>query len=592
MSENINGNVAAPRKVLSANVRRRAETEDAGGGSKQFNRRRPGPATMQSVISPDNKEHMLAVLVRNRQAFDVVHTLLRPSHFDATDREHRLLWKIACDHFAANGTLPEKFQFLTAIDAACADSPGTLIEHEQDNLIVLVNFIFAPDTFQRPVETDTVYAEWALRCAKRFLHERLSRRTQAAVATGEGKEAMIAVDLPGALEGLRNEALRIESLSARGPNLAFEDGWERTIGIHTYSTGLAMFDHFIAGGHAPGEVYGLLGPTGVGKTLLGCMLAAASAQYFHALASQPGYNDKPQLAFILSYEASKSELRQRVLSYAAQVSKNSWPRPGVAMADALSHTGALKEYELRLFRDQLARGEEVMGEYERVQAILPAMQRHLVLVDFSGGDPKFRGCGGGGIDEIASIVAAELRTELRASSRCGVLLVDYVGTMVESQIAEQNLSNDEYNAKVGAAPMHAKRRLAGPLQTPVWLLHQLSGVANNYGPTKAPRYTDAKGNKSFANALDFSFQLGVPQDYGQHDRLALLSKGKSRRTGPQEPMIVSIDGEMARMENADRTYRVNHAVHRIVPHRDDRNTPASARGPSTGNPANIDPTFD
>ena len=87
--------------------------------------------------------------------------------------------------------------------------------------------------------------------------------------------------------------------------------------------------------------------------------------------------------------------------------------------------------------------------------------------------------------------------------------------------------------------MLIRSHIAAELECPVWLVHQLSGKANEKGPGAFYDYTDSAESKSFAENLDFCFVIGKPNA----ENLCQLTCPKHRRTGNFPTQVVRIDGE-------------------------------------------------
>ena len=70
----------------------------------------------------------------------------------------------------------------------------------------------------------------------------------------------VGADIFGLLKTAGREMDDIAAIGAPPVCKFFSEDWDKNGGIGIFPTGIPFFDALLNGGHAPGEVYGLLGP--------------------------------------------------------------------------------------------------------------------------------------------------------------------------------------------------------------------------------------------------------------------------------------------------------------------------------------------
>ena len=287
-------------------------------------------ATKRNPVSATDKELMMTVLIRNPVAFESARDMLNHEHFGAEDLGYSAVWRAATDFYDNYGDLPD-LEFLKAETLRLiAEDPGMLLTDDTEEVEEFLLKAFNPE-WGEDIETNVNWAQWACDTLQKFMEESLARRLQDELRSVKGR---IAENMPEILELASAEAAQIATVTSSSGIELFPNGWDIDGGINVGTTGVPFFDAFLAGGHAPGEVYGLLGPYGSAKTTLAVMLCVEAARQAHSR-SLAG-NEDHEYVFLASYEAGIAELRLRTLSYAAQIRRESLEGMGTKGLKALS----------------------------------------------------------------------------------------------------------------------------------------------------------------------------------------------------------------------------------------------------------------
>ena len=396
------------------------------------------------------------------------------------------------------------------------------------------------------------HAEWAIKAVKKFQEERIAAKVRTTIQT----RGWVREDLPSFRRRPATRPRRSPP-SAFPPRQAFfprlgQGGRD----CNMFATGVDFLDVALKGGHAPGEVYGVLGPFASCKTTLAVMLCVEGCRQAAAVLKETGEH---QYVFLASYEAGLPELRIRTLSYAAKIKRSSLEHMGQQGLAVLSTAKHLLPYEGIMFAAALDAGQKVLGERGRAKLAMKLLEKHLIILDMTGGDEQHRGAGSGYVAEITSRIKAELRGRGPDAS-CRLTIIDYVGAMAKRHLTVANKAVDELRHWVANAPLEAKNQIAAKYACPVWLMHQISGAANTKAPGAQYHHTDAAESKSFAENLDFSFSVGTPNAMG----LCQLIATKHRRTGHQAAQIVQIQGDMSTVVDAGHLYMLDPFTHHFV----------------------------
>lgn len=500
-------------------------------GDKSAQGRRP-------ALERRQKDLLMTVLIRNPKAFEIVRGQLRPDHFGEYEQGYALVWKLVTEFHAAHGALPDGEFIATEFEAYLAMNSGVLEEQEVEKVGQFMKLAFDPKAFDKPVEANDSAVDWALKRVRQFMEEQLAEKLKKVVDTG----GFYPDNLSAMLSGFYDESSEISQVSDNDAGLAFDENWHMEAPMTKFSTRLSFLDHYLSGGQVDGEVYGLMGPFGSAKTTIACMLAASMAETFWDDASLSP--DEPKkLVFLVSYEATPREIQQRMLGFHAQIDRETVEglKHDVPFAEAgFRADGPPKPYERKVFRQAIKDNKPIRSELVRAISSIALLNEHFVPIDMTG--LKRHGAGGGGMAEVSAAVTRVCRVR---NAKCGGVILDYVGAMVSRFIAANERDNKEMRLLIKGSPLLAKNLIAHPLGCPVWLIQQLSGEANAMGPGQLPDHTNAAECKSWAENLDFSFQIGRP-DVVNHG--ALLGCTKARRYKLLSPMVVEIIGDMNAVE--------------------------------------------
>lgn len=537
---------------------------------------------MQNSIIPiaapkltfDQKESMLLHILRLPVLFTDARRQLKVEYFDKTyEVRYAILWKAALDVAErSRDKLPEKGakrRLEIQIKSMLEVNPDIMSLEQQEDLLDKDSG-FLSWAYSVPVEE--LYEKDGRDLLEMFLRERLIYEPLKRYMSDVGDYNPS--NLPNMLKSIAEKELKLATVRVNPISNAFPEGWKPKP-LKLVPVCIDFLDAFMKG-QAGGEVYGLLGPTGVGKTLLGIKIVVEGAFY-----QQRTYvNNTKEMGhwYYVTYESPiDPDIRLRTVSYAAVVAQDV-----LFEGLELSTTNNLKQYELARWKTAIQTGQKILGEQERINAIIPKLQQNLWFMDLSGALVDSPGTGSNGVDEIADFLAGEQDSGKRIAG----IVIDYVKIAVERQMAAEGVSTSELRHYVAGYGDRAKQKLAMRFNCPVWLLHQLTGEANMRSPTSKQHHAMAAEAKNFADNLWYCFNLGTKD---QESSCCQLSCSKERRSFSNglTPLLY-IDGLVGDMRRADDLYTVegNRIVSKEYKNKIVSNTPVPTSASRRPSPAN------
>lgn len=518
--------------------------------------------TPDVVVSDRMREEMLAIAVRNVEAFAAIRQHLDPPQMKRVGQVFAVVWKAACDYHQATGKLPDYTLLSAEASRVQEDEEYALSPSQTDELNGLLTLIFDDTPYKTPVEDSAEHANWAIATAKKLLTQLAADQLKETLDTPEGL-----LDLPTILQAMCDNVAAVRSMAASTSGDLFAHGWDVQEQKPLYSTGLAFINEFI-GGMRPGEVYGFLGPYGSCKTTVAVQgVVAAGNQcatlYEEALAAhqkalaawkaggkagpRPPKPKRP-MAFYASYETPIQEFRERCLAFAAKV-----PRDRLMKMDHRG-VGSLRgpadepqDYEKVLYADEIATKVGFPSERARVLAEAATLNKYVVFLDMTGKTAERREKGQGGVAELAAELAVELKLR---EARAYVLWLDHAASMCEEEMIKKELDSSRRRELLRRIPKMLGTLIAGPMDTSVFVLQQLSGEANSRGSTAKIDHTDSDECKSFGMYLDFALTVTRPNP----EQVSIVRCTKHRRTPPMPHKFLRVVGEYNRVEDVSEFY--------------------------------------
>lgn len=517
-------------------------------GKFRFNRRVEEPR--RRIMSAQAKENMLAILIRNREAFFRVKdklTVVRMQHWSAA---YTALWKIVCAYYNKHQTMIPRDILLLECQALIDENTGEITGGEIDVVDAFIQFAFDPHSFDcDDITTSVPHRDWAVRSVVRFMQEGTASRVMDRVTTASGT---INENLPLVLQQFHAESNEIEAINRPRVGLVFPDNWDTKHRHKLFKTNVATLDFFIDGQRA-GEVIGVLGPSGTCKTTLAVQAVVRAAEQCAALAVTGGiHNGRKPVVFYITYETDRQEFGERCIACHAGITRNTL----IAMASLQSLPGPkdpIPKEDMDRYAKQIQAGA-YLSQRQRVVMATKLINEYCVFIDFSAMDPEspmMEGFGTGGIPEIDSFIAAE--TSERPLWPY-VVWLDHISGMIDMMEDGPRMDdNTQMHRVIAKAPGQARRMIAKKYECPVWLIHQLSGLANTKRPGARMDHSEAEGSKLFGKYCDFSICISKPDNR----QYAVFEATKTRRTERRNSAVVWVEGAYNQLHDKSGVYTVD-----------------------------------
>lgn len=523
------------------------------------------PLSVVSRLTYDQRLHLLAGLLNSADLFSAASRRLKSSYFsEAAEAPLRLLWQAAVSlaerigverMFASRERLWNMLHL--EVDAAFKTGASRVPEAFHAELLRLEPpgilarlFGGEPDGFDHRYVVDLL---------NRFLRERglhdvmrsLTDVGDQAVITNFGELAVRAADLEADLA-----VVDVDPVESAAP-----DGWMPSPSGRR-PTGISWLDAFLRGGHAPGEVLGVLGVYGSGKTTLGLQLLSSVAELEQMWAVDPESREESRIevagewsmghVYYFFYEMPIDEIRKKLWSLSAHIDLDRIDRLGnknFKLSDTPQLDPAQKEL-IRLVRKQtkgLVGDNDFLSERDRLERAKKVLNVNIHLVDGTGNGSHAH-FGRGGVSEIARV----LEGERRKGRRIALVVIDYAGACVDRMCDDQ----DQVYLELSRFGRKAEHEIGVPFQTPVWVLHQLSGAANERTAATRQHHSQAAGSKRFAENLWFCFNIGAPDSrYG----CRYFTCSKARRGVLGTPPILRIADGFNRLVDVSHRYQFDNS---------------------------------
>lgn len=505
-------------------------------------------SVQRSRLTVHEYKQVLRTLCNSSELFCVFREQLEVSHFGSLET-YQLIYRILLSYYEEHAEMPPPDIMWVEVEALLDGMPeGSFSVEELEDLENFLNEDYAGH------EVDESTYRWASSKIKQLIEESVLQDMAVRVTSD-----VLPASLPDMLESWEQRLTDLQSLGhTESSTETYPDEWDRVAGLNLRSTGLSFLDDFLAGGHCAGEVYGILAPYGTCKTTLAAMLFCNEARQAQSRYLECVSEERPiriGLSVLVSYEAAKSpEVQHRCLMYMGQLQRGSLAAmDSSGIASLAGDPQAPLSYEQKRFSQQISDGM-FRTEQQRTEEVVGVMNQHSLILDMTGNDPDFRRAGGGGLKEIASRLKAELSHRSRGTTAeyyVENIMIDYVGAMVKRELAASGADSSDLRHRITEAGLMSGNLLAKPFGCPVWLIHQLSGVANSsFKPGARLHHTDSAESKSFAENLDFAFVIGNLNDKNQGQ----IACTKHRRAASKPARVIEVDGDFNTVISRDDLY--------------------------------------
>ena len=241
-------------------------------------------------------------------------------------------------------------------------------------------------------------------------------------------------------------------------------------------TGVDFIDRALGGGQNPGQVYGLLGPIGVGKSTLGAMIAAEGAlmQTLHTRDVE-----REGVWVFVTLELNSRSILDMAVSHIAKLDRTVLQR--IYFPSDLC----------QLSRDFSSITDE---QLRRIDELL----RHLHIIHIS--NECFR-------SEAAPVQT--IRNRLNDLTSVSGIVIDYAGTAVSQYIELHGLHERNASRLLQEFLADCRSLLARHYSCPVWVIQQLNGTASSRSASALQSHLDASNCRHFGDNLDACFVLGT-----------------------------------------------------------------------------------
>lgn len=513
----------------------------------------------RGLLDARKKEEMLAILIRNQEAFDAVSETLKVEHIRAFSEPLALVWSVVVDYYKDFGKPPRRSLLEAEIHNRVNENPGLLVDDtEREEVDDFIDFAYDDKQHGKSMPTSSEHVRWALRTCRLLLEEQIALETQEELQVA----STVPKDMPAVMERHAARMAIVQSIEAPPSEDVFPEGWDSEPEAVPISTGVEPYDKMTGGGPAGGEVHLFMAPYGVCKTTLGTIVTDNMAVRCVELAAKQNDGRCP-VTIIVSSETPIREFRERILVYGAKIPRRrirAYMQHRMEWSDfsKASKPGATREteYELHLMKNWARFREEWMPEQERLRHVIKRANKHIMFVDFTSSNKQHKNIGMGGMRELANVIAGELR---RKPGHYPInLVVDHIAAMGDRMLDSGQYRKEDLTGILQKMPLQCRDLLAIRYNIPALLFHQLSGQANmKRAPGAELTYSDAAGCKSIGMYCDFSVICGFPTVEPDKLQVAKWKCDKHRREPPKPVMLVGIDGTYHRLTDETNHYTIH-----------------------------------
>jgi hypothetical protein len=337
-------------------------------------------------------------------------------------------------------------------------------------------------------------------------------------------------------------------------------------------TGVPFID-LPLGGQRDGDVNGLLGLFGSGKSTLGTQLAASFSLVEYTTARAE--NRTPGLIAYFTYEESAAKLYPRLWSTAFKIPRKKLETM-VRPADVLTTPETMASYEYKLNPNG-----QPLCELQRWNIGRMYMGRTMRVFDMSGSE-EYPYAGFGYIDEIAACLDQWANVEGQPPKLVGI---DYAGLCCRRYMVRRGIDESKLRFYLTSFADECRHKIADRYHCTVWILHQIAPSETSKSPARPLTHAVAQESKSFAENLAVCGCMG-PVDVSTGCRLLTWSKARYADLVDAPSIILKIDPQFAELTQVN-TYTIDAVRSRFIPSDVANQYQGTAHSGQTGNGAQV-----
>lgn len=495
-----------------------------------------GVVDEETPVTTVEIEAMIRVMLRYQHVLSSALRIgLRAEHFgnDAAELKFYFLFYAMHQLFERHKTIT-KHMLLTELNAWHTAGALHLAAGEFEAIAATDGFIAeAFDTPKDDSHAGDAERQYGQDILKRFINARMIKTEVQDVVRSTTDAAP--VNMPTKLEQItkKAQAVRFIGQSIVSAALMPEFGAHIELPPPPVPTGVGWIDNFI-GGFRAGDLIGVLGPYGGGKSTMMATLAVRQAEHFY----NSGQN---KLSVFICYEDDAKRMGGLFWSAAARIRRNLFQDNANFWAD-FTTPETIMEYERQLPENR--NGEIIISEADRYRAAKVWLDQNFVLLDFSA-NSEHGGRGTGGVAEIVATLTALCEER---NMQIGFVAVDYAGLMLNRELSQNKSTKNQEQIwrQMQQLPDDLRTMVAAPFNATVLLAHQLAGGdIKKIPPYKHVTHLDAQGSKAFAENLHACMCLNTRD---QFTNVSTINWSKIRYCVPEkyhglvkmDPVIVDV----------------------------------------------------
>jgi hypothetical protein len=292
------------------------------------------------------------------------------------------------------------------------------------------------------------------------------------------------------------------------------------------STNVELIDRLLGGGTMAG-VYGILGPSGVGKSVLANMIAANGTTGV-SIFTTPLYAELPWMLF--DFHNGRSRTVQRVISHIGRI----------RLEDVGCESEEIQEYEDER-RDELpAEDGLLIPSCERSHLAHKAVYNQLFVCT----RPEQPGFSSSVTQKWITDRIAPIARQQRG---LGGIVIDGTRHGWYASKDETDFSEREFLEQFVA---NFCRTLARRFQCPVWITHQIASAKHGAPPTTQLTHGDAADCKSFVDGMDACLVMGTASDLNPESVFSIQCIKGDRKLVSRERISLKHDRDFSTIVEA------------------------------------------